>query len=61
MYFYFLFKSGLKRKILVQGNNGSMGLLSIINEAISNGKQFITINAEIIRLDAIETIVPAEN
>lgn len=54
MYYMFSFKSGFKKKIL--GHKSPLDLLNEIERLQKEGKQFIMLNAEIIRLDAIEHI-----
>lgn len=54
MYYMFSFKSGLKKKILA--HKSPIDLLNEIDRLQKEGKQFIMLNAEIIRLDAIEHI-----
>jgi len=56
MYFMVYFKSGAKKKVLFSSKSGPSGLYAEINKAIEMGQQFIMLNAEIIRLDAIERV-----
>lgn len=54
MYYMFTFKSGLKKKILV--NISMVDLLNEIYQIQKEGKHFIILNYEIINLDEIEHI-----
>jgi hypothetical protein len=54
MYYMFTFKSGLKKKILV--NICMVDLLNEIYQIQEEGKHFIILNYEIINIDEIEHI-----